>query len=300
MKLSRDFLCTQRIPEDFDTIYCKNMLNPVYLEVPSGEVWEVEVKHYQGQTWLAKGWKDFTDYYSISSGYFLIFRYNNRSHFNVTIFELSAAEIEYPYSSHTFYCHETHHAPERDQSESDDSVDILEDTPRSQKVKEKLPNMVEHSVENRGHVPIGQSSKRKIQQGDADDDLSVEKLQEGQTGNTLMHNIVGVPGGSDSVSKVIKTDNSVPFSQPMVVHTENLKQPSESSYGFNLKIKEEHGEGTEIKHSAEILGQYSSGQRSKRKRLEGYAEDDASIDIHTKSIKVESLFFAFFHEEEQK
>ncbi|KAK4360674.1 hypothetical protein RND71_019626 [Anisodus tanguticus] len=72
------------------------MLNPVYLEVPSGEVWEVEVEHSQGQIWLAEGWQDFSDYYSISCGNFLMFGYNARSHFNVTIFDMSAAEIEYP------------------------------------------------------------------------------------------------------------------------------------------------------------------------------------------------------------
>ncbi|KAK4347847.1 hypothetical protein RND71_034186 [Anisodus tanguticus] len=187
MKLSPDFLCTQRIPEDFASRYCKNMLNPVYLEVPSGEVWEVEVEHSQGQIWLDEGWQDFTDYYSISCGHFLMFRYNARSHFNVTIFDLSAAEIEHPYSSRTFCCHETHHAPERDHSESDDSVNILEDIPRSRKAKEKIPDMIEHSVENLGHFPLGQSSKRKRQEGDPVDDVSfdmhfkrmdVEKSQE--------------------------------------------------------------------------------------------------------------------------
>ncbi|XP_060192862.1 uncharacterized protein LOC132622293 [Lycium barbarum] len=435
--------CTNlSFPEDFASRYCKNMLNPVYLEVPSGEVWEVEVEHSEGQIWLAQGWQDFCDYYSISCGHFLMFGYNARSHFNVTIFDLSAAEIEYPYSSRTFYCDEKQHAPEIDQSDSDDSVDILEDIPRSHKMKEEIPDMVEHSVENLGHVPLGQSSKRKRQEGDEEDEVSVdtyikrmevEKSQEdvaspsftreGQksnedyrkhkqksksaydqnrtvmdkessiayqkakafksknpfiiyfmqpsyvnppvnltisstfarkyllkndgnlvlrvpgsgswsvkctigTGNAkvhsgwkefvlenklkvgdvcvfevikgsqlvvdvkifraagsiLMHNIVGeVPGGSDSKSKVIKTDNSVPCPQPKVVHTEKLKQRTGCSYAFNSKIKE-HGEGTEIEHSAEIVGHYSSGKGSKRKILEG---DDVSIDIHRISMKVE-------------
>ncbi|KAK4360673.1 hypothetical protein RND71_019625 [Anisodus tanguticus] len=417
--------CTRlRIPEEFASRYCRNMLNPVYLEVPCGEVWEVEVEHSQGQIWLAEGWQDFTDYYSIRCGHFLMFGYNAHSHFNVTIFDLSAAEIEYPYSSRTFYCHETHHAPERDQSESDDSVDILEDIPRRQKAKEKSPDMVDHSVEYLDLVRLGQSSKRKRQEGVVEDDVSVdthikrmgvEKSQddvaspsfkrEGQksnedcrkhkqqsksvydqnktvtdkessiayqkakafkfknpfiisfmqpsyvfttfnlsmplkfarkyflendgnlvlripgrgswsvkctfgtvnakvhsgwrafvlenklkvgdvcvfevikgaqlfvdvtifraAGSTLMHNIVGeVTEGSDSKSKVIKTDNSGPFSQPKVVHTGKLKQGTGGSYGFNSKIKEEHGEGPEIEHSAEILGHYSSVQASKGK-----------------------------------
>lgn len=57
-------------------------------------------------------------------------------------------------------------------------------------------------------------------------------------GSTPMHNIVGEePGGSDSKSKVIKTDNSVPCSQPKVVQTKKLKHQAGSSYGFNSKIK---------------------------------------------------------------
>ncbi|XP_027768530.1 B3 domain-containing transcription factor VRN1-like [Solanum pennellii] len=49
--------CTRlRIPEDFAKRCCSNMLSPVYLEIPIGEVWEVEVQHYEGQIWLTKGW----------------------------------------------------------------------------------------------------------------------------------------------------------------------------------------------------------------------------------------------------
>uniref|UniRef100_M1DZJ7 TF-B3 domain-containing protein n=1 Tax=Solanum tuberosum TaxID=4113 RepID=M1DZJ7_SOLTU len=153
----------QRIPEEFARRCCKNMLNPVYLEVPSGQVWEVEVQHSEGQIWLAKGWEDFCDYYSISCGHFLMFGYNAHSCFDVTIFDLSATEIEYPYSLRTFHCHETHHVLKSDLSESDDYVYILEDIPRSQKLNEKVPDMVDHSVENLGD---GQSSKRKRDEED--------------------------------------------------------------------------------------------------------------------------------------
>ncbi|XP_009613660.1 B3 domain-containing protein_Os12g40080-like isoform X3 [Nicotiana tomentosiformis] len=434
-----------RIPEDFASIYCKNMLNPVYLEVPSGEVWEVEVVHSQGQICLGIGWQDFSDFYSISRGHFLMFGYNARSHFNVSIFDLSASEIEYPYSSahgiHTpiFHCHETRHAPKRDQSESDDSVEILEGIPRSQKAKAIIPDTIEHSVENLGHCPLGQSSKRKRKEGDTENDVSVdmhikrmevEKSQENvaspsftregkksnkgcrmqkqqsesvygpnkavmdrksavayqrakafksknpfmtsfmqpsyvfspfslsialkfarkyflenygnlvlrvpgrgrgswsvkcttrgtnakvhsgwkafvldnklkcgdvcvfevikgtrlfidvtifrAAGSTLMHKIIGeVPGDSDSKSNVFKTDNCVPCSQPKVVHTKKLKQ----------RKGEEHGEGTEIEHSVEILGHCPLAHGSKRKRPEGEAEGNVSIDIHTKSINVEN------------
>ncbi|XP_018632329.1 putative B3 domain-containing protein Os03g0621600 isoform X1 [Nicotiana tomentosiformis] len=243
-----------RIPEDFASRYCKNMLNPVYLEVPSGEVWEVEVVHSQGRICLGIGWQDFSDFYSISRGHFLMFGYNARSHFNVSIFDLSASEIEYPYSSahgiHTpiLHCHETRHAPKRDQSESDDSVEILEGIPRSQKAKAIIPDTVEHSVENLGHCPLGQSSKRKRQEGDVEHDVS-----------------------NDVHVKRMKVEKL----------QEDVASPSFTREG------QKHGEGTVIEHSVEILDHRPSGHGSKRKGLEGDAEDDVSTDIHTRSIKVE-------------
>ncbi|KAK6796826.1 hypothetical protein RDI58_004527 [Solanum bulbocastanum] len=93
---SSDELCHLRIPVVFAKRHCKNMLNPVFLEVPHGKAWEVEVENSQGQIWLAKGWKEFCDYYSISIRTFLMFTYNPRSHFAVTIFDQSKTEIEYP------------------------------------------------------------------------------------------------------------------------------------------------------------------------------------------------------------
>ncbi|KAK4709827.1 hypothetical protein R3W88_004340 [Solanum pinnatisectum] len=209
--LSQDECIRLRIPKDFVKRCCNNILNPVYLEVPSGQVWEVEVKHSQGQIWLTKGWQDFCDYYSISFGHFLMFGYNARSHFNVTIFDLSAAEIEYPYSLRTFHCHETHLALETDLSESDYSVDILEDIPRSLKLKEKVPDMVDHSVENLGD---GQFSKRKRHE---DDVASPSFTREGQTSKFarkyFLENdgnlVLRVPGsGSWSVKCTIGTANA--------------------------------------------------------------------------------------------
>ena len=98
-----------------------------------------------------------------------MFGYNSRSHFDVTIFDVSAAEIEYPYSSRTFHFHETHHAPIIDLSESD--VDIMEDTPRRQKLKEKV---VDHSLEN---LCYGQISKRKRHGDDVASPSFTKKVQ---------------------------------------------------------------------------------------------------------------------------
>lgn len=74
-----------------------------------------------------------------------MFAYNVRSQFNVTIFDMTVAEIEYPYSLHTFHCHETHHAQKRWLVRIRLFLDILEDIPSRQKLKEKNLDMVDHS-----------------------------------------------------------------------------------------------------------------------------------------------------------
>ncbi|XP_069151568.1 B3 domain-containing protein Os03g0212300-like [Solanum lycopersicum] len=93
---SLDELSRLRIPVVFAKRYCEKMLNPVFLEAPHGKVWEVEVENSQGQIWLAKGWSDFCDYYSIIVKSILIFTYNPRCHFAVAIYDQSKTEIEYP------------------------------------------------------------------------------------------------------------------------------------------------------------------------------------------------------------
>ncbi|KAH0698089.1 hypothetical protein KY289_015571 [Solanum tuberosum] len=93
---SSDELCRLRIPVVFAKRHCKNMLNPVFVEAPHGKAWEVEVENSQGQIWLAKGWKNFCGYYSITVRSLLIFTYNPRSHFDVAIYDQSTTEIDYP------------------------------------------------------------------------------------------------------------------------------------------------------------------------------------------------------------
>nr|XP_010315610.1 uncharacterized protein LOC101244431 isoform X3 [Solanum lycopersicum] len=370
------------IPHDFERRCCNDILSPVHLEVPTGQVWEVELRHSEGHIWFTKGWQDFCDYYSISRGHFLMFGYNTPSHFDVTIFDVSAAEIEYPYSSRTFHFHETHHAPIIDLSESD--VDIMEDTPRRQKLKEKV---VDHSLEN---LCYGQISKRKRHGDDVASPSFTKKVQNCRIhkkdsksvydqNKTVMEKesstayqqakafksknpfiisfmqpsyvsasfnlsiplkfarkyflenngnlVLRVPGiGSWSVKctlgmtngkvgsgwKAFVQDNKlkvgdvcvfevlkgqlfvdviifraagstlmhnivaevprVPCSQPKVVQTKKSKQHTGGSYGLNLKIKVEQGEGTEI------LGHCPSGRGSKRKQ----SEVDAVVPSFTK------------------
>ncbi|KAI3917209.1 hypothetical protein MKX01_026397 [Papaver californicum] len=76
------------------------------------------------------------DYYSINVGYLLFFRYDGNSLFRVTIFDMSATEIEYPIDelNHKRLCKKS----SRDATEeSDDSVEILDNT-RLQSVNRQI------------------------------------------------------------------------------------------------------------------------------------------------------------------
>ncbi|KAG5535737.1 hypothetical protein RHGRI_023485 [Rhododendron griersonianum] len=87
------------IPMKFISQYGKNLGNHVFLKVPSGAVWKVELERSNGVVWICNGWKEFAKYYSIGFGHLLVFRYNGNCNFNVLIFDTSASEIEYPVSA---------------------------------------------------------------------------------------------------------------------------------------------------------------------------------------------------------
>ncbi|KAK2966550.1 hypothetical protein RJ640_014519 [Escallonia rubra] len=100
-----------RIPKRFVREHGKNLSSPVFLEVPSGAKWKIELVKSGRDGWLETGWKEFADYYSIGLWHFLMFRYKGGSRFHVIIFDTSASEIEYPISSTT-----THDINEREKS----------------------------------------------------------------------------------------------------------------------------------------------------------------------------------------
>ncbi|XP_059310676.1 uncharacterized protein LOC132062041 [Lycium ferocissimum] len=245
-----------RIPQDFASRYYNNMQSPARLEVPSGEVWKVEVVKSEGQSWLTKGWQDFIDYYSVKCGHFLMFGYNGHSHFNVTIFDMSASEIEYPCGAP----HGTH------TTESDDSVEIPEGIPRSHKAKTKSSDMVENSVENVGHCLLGKANKRKR--------VSVDMLQEGvaSPSSTKKSQKIGYPRRSAHDTRTTESDDSL-------VILEGIPR----SHRRKEKIP------VAVEDSVEVIAHCSSGGSSKRKGREGDEENNVSVDMHFKRMEVEEL-----------
>ncbi|KAM7510276.1 hypothetical protein LguiB_009151 [Lonicera macranthoides] len=85
-----------RIPKKFIGKYGEDLSDHVFLKVPNGNLWKVELEKSSGEVWLKNGWKEFAEHYSVDFWNFLVFRYGGNSHFHVIIFDMSASEIEYP------------------------------------------------------------------------------------------------------------------------------------------------------------------------------------------------------------
>ncbi|KAM7250421.1 hypothetical protein ACFE04_022304 [Oxalis oulophora] len=81
------------IPKEFVKTYG----NQVTLKVLADAEWKIGLTRSDGIVWLQNGWKEFIDYYSLAHGHFLVFRHEDKSCFSVTIFDIIATEIDYPY-----------------------------------------------------------------------------------------------------------------------------------------------------------------------------------------------------------
>ncbi|XP_022763315.1 B3 domain-containing transcription factor VRN1-like isoform X2 [Durio zibethinus] len=88
-----------RIPYKFVKKFGDELSSIATLTVPSGRLWLVELTKDNKRMWFDCGWNVFVEYYSICIGYFLIFRYEGNSHFNVHIYDLKTSEINYLSSS---------------------------------------------------------------------------------------------------------------------------------------------------------------------------------------------------------
>ncbi|KAI6678165.1 hypothetical protein NL676_038961 [Syzygium grande] len=88
------------IPKSFLRRCGKDLSNSVLLKVPGGSTWTIELeKRNNDMVSLWKGWREFTEHYSIGHGHLIVFKYKGNSTFHVIIFNKSASEINYPSSS---------------------------------------------------------------------------------------------------------------------------------------------------------------------------------------------------------
>ncbi|KAK8478059.1 hypothetical protein V6N13_024206 [Hibiscus sabdariffa] len=84
------------IPAAFARDYGNSLSNPVFIKVPNGVIWELELVKCDGKMWFRNGWLNFAEHYSVEPGHFLVFRYEGGCQFHVIIFDRTATEIEYP------------------------------------------------------------------------------------------------------------------------------------------------------------------------------------------------------------
>ncbi|KAL5858066.1 hypothetical protein ACOSQ3_005524 [Xanthoceras sorbifolium] len=113
------------IPKTFVKKFGDELSTVATLTVPNGRVWKVELMKDERKFWFRDGWHDFVEYHSITTGYFLVFRYGKNSNFHVLIFNMSACEIQYPY-----YCvgqknDNNKSTPHQNAIEDEDSIEII-------------------------------------------------------------------------------------------------------------------------------------------------------------------------------
>ncbi|KAA0045855.1 putative B3 domain-containing protein [Cucumis melo var. makuwa] len=89
------------IPRKFVREYGLQALlkDQVCLKVRDGKEWNVGLTKSNNGTrvWFHYGWEKLVEFYSVKSGYFLVFKYENQSSsLYVVIFDRTATEIEYP------------------------------------------------------------------------------------------------------------------------------------------------------------------------------------------------------------
>ncbi|WJX37369.1 hypothetical protein P8452_25137 [Trifolium repens] len=112
-----------KIPNKFTKRHGVGLSNPVLINPPDGTKWKVYWKNINGEIWFEKGWKDFTQNYSLQQGCLVLFKYKEgTSKFDVLILGQNAVEIDYDPSSDT----------DDDQNDNvghsdDESVEILDE-----------------------------------------------------------------------------------------------------------------------------------------------------------------------------
>eukprot|EP00257_Ricinus_communis_P028011 XP_025015425.1 B3 domain-containing transcription factor VRN1 [Ricinus communis] len=134
------------IPAKFANRYGNDLPSSIILKVPSGAKWQVEIFKCDGDLWLQKGWQEFSKYYFIEYGSFLVFEFDQKNcGFNVFIFDKSASEIDYPLGKDNIEhnLEKESQEPNIQETENDDhSVEILGHYSPCRKTRQKSPLLI--------------------------------------------------------------------------------------------------------------------------------------------------------------
>ncbi|QCE08669.1 hypothetical protein DEO72_LG9g3698 [Vigna unguiculata] len=84
-----------KVPSKFTRKHGSCLSNPVSLSTPDSKKWIVYWTQEDGEVWFDKGWKEFAENYSLSYGYFVLFRFKGTSQIDVIILDKSSVELDY-------------------------------------------------------------------------------------------------------------------------------------------------------------------------------------------------------------
>jgi len=85
-------LLLQTIPQKFVQRLMRKITGTIKLESRVGSSFDVQVINNQGKVSLGFGWEAFVSAHDLNMGDFLVFKYDQRSHFKVLIFDSSGCE----------------------------------------------------------------------------------------------------------------------------------------------------------------------------------------------------------------
>ncbi|BBH07841.1 hypothetical protein Prudu_019884 [Prunus dulcis] len=123
------------ILEKFVMEYVDGLSNPVYLKLPSGSEWKIELRRWDGE--------GSPKFYSLDLGHWLVFGYEGNSKFRVCIFDGSCTDVYYPLTMPQMeetQCDDDSHDGFRDVSFEDsdeNSVEMFNFPPCQRKTREK-------------------------------------------------------------------------------------------------------------------------------------------------------------------
>ncbi|KAJ0980912.1 hypothetical protein J5N97_009167 [Dioscorea zingiberensis] len=87
------------VPSDFLKHMEGELAQTIALIGPSGNQWDVNLVKRGSAMEFDDGWNEFVVDHSLASGDFLVFRYDNDSHFTVLIFDVNSCEKEIAFST---------------------------------------------------------------------------------------------------------------------------------------------------------------------------------------------------------
>ena len=133
MLTDHQFFFSKQIPNKFTRRHGVGLSNPVLIKTPNGTKWKVYWKKIDGEIWFEKGWKAFTENYSLQHGCLVVFTYRGTSKFDVLILGQNALEIDYDYSSDTD--DENGYVGQSD----DESLEILDEWQKQKSARKRSP-----------------------------------------------------------------------------------------------------------------------------------------------------------------